>query len=80
MQIFLVRHTLILPNGGIIIAHNNETRDEITHLEKETFYPQCVHGEPLIQLGLSRSEEEVHHVGSILETPGDVSIWVLWES
>ena len=63
MQTFLVCHALICPNGGIVIAHHNKIRDEITHIEKQAFSPNCVRGYPLIHLGRRISEEGVRHRG-----------------
>ena len=80
MQNVLVHHALSCPNGGLVIARHNEIHDEIIHLARQNFSPNCARGEHLIHLGRSISEEEVHHGGSVPETRGDVSIWGLWES
>ena len=80
MQNVLVHHALSCPNGGLVIARHNEIHDEIIHLARQNFSPNCARGEHLIHLGRSISEEEVHHGGSVPETRVDVSIWGLWES
>ena len=79
MQTFLVRHALILPNGGLVVASHNEIRDNIIHLTKQYFSPTWIRGEPLIHVGRSIYEEEVHQVGIIPEMRGNMSIWGLWE-
>ena len=79
MQISLVHFALICINGGLGIARHNEICDDIIHLSKQVFSPNCMSREPLIHLGCSRSEEEVCHGGSIPETRGDMSIRGLWE-
>ena len=80
MLTFLVRHMLICPNGGLVITCHNEIHDEILYSPKKSFYPNCLCGKTLINLGNRISEEEVHHGGSVQETRGDVSIWCLQES
>ena len=39
MQNVLVRHTLIFPNGGLVIACHNDIRDNIIHLRKTSLLP-----------------------------------------
>ena len=80
MQTFPVCHALRCPSGGTVITHHNEICDEIIHLAKQYFFPNYIHGKPLIHLGHSRSEEEVRHGGRVPETWGDVSIQGPWES
>ena len=80
MQTLLLCHTLIFPNGGLVIARHNEICDKIIHLTKKYFYLNCVHEKTTTHLVRRRSEEEVIHGGSVPETWGDVSILGLWES
>ena len=80
MQSFSVRHTLIYPNGKLVIARHNKIRDEIMQPANQAFSPYCVLSKTLIHLGRSISEEEVRHIGRIPETWGDVSTRGLWES
>ena len=65
LQKFSDCHTLSCRNWGFVIARHNEIRDEIIHLARQAFYHNCVRREPLIHLGHSISEGEVHHCGSI---------------
>ena len=51
MQTFSVHHALSCPNGDIIIACHNEVRDNIIHLLKQAFSPNCILSKPLIHLG-----------------------------
>ena len=71
---------MICPNGGLVITRQNKIHDNIIHLAKQAFSPNCEHGKTLIHQGRSRSEEEVRHIGSVPKTRGDVSIWGLLES
>ena len=80
MQNFAARHALSCPNVDIVIAHKNGIREEIIHILRQAFYPNCVRVKTLTHLVHSRSEEEVRQGGSVLETRGDVSIRGLWES
>ena len=63
MQTFLMRNVLIFPNIGLAVARQNEMSDEIIHFARQTFFPNCVRGKPLIRLGRSRLEKEVFHGG-----------------
>ena len=80
MQTFLVHHALSCPNGGLVITRHSEICNEIIHLVKKAPPPNCACGEPVIHLGRTRSEEEVHHRGRVPETQCDVSTRGLWES
>ena len=75
-----MHHALSCSNGGLFIARHNGIRDEIIHLARQAFSPNCVRSEDLIRQGRSRSDGKVRHGGSIPETQGGVSIWGLWES
>ena len=79
MQTFLVNHALNCNNRGLLTAYHNEICDNIIHIARQAFYPNCIHGKPLIHLGHIRLEEEVYHRGIFPETQGDVSIRGLWE-
>ena len=57
MQIFVLRHVLIYPNGHIVIARHNEIYDEIIHPAKQAFSLVWIYIKYLIHLGRSRSEE-----------------------
>ena len=70
MQTFSVHHTLSCPNRSLAISHQNEIRDEIIHLARQYLPPNSIRGELLIHLDHSKSEEEVHHGGSVPETQG----------
>ena len=80
MQTFFVHRTLIWTNGGLIFARQNDICDEIIHLTRQAFSPNCVRGEYLIHLGHIILEEEVRHEGSVPETQRGISIRGLWES
>ena len=80
MQTFSMRHVLRCPNGGLVIRHHKNIYDEIIHLAKQDFPPNCVCGKIIIHQGCRISEKEVCHIGSAPETCGDVSIRGLSES
>ena len=73
MQTFLVRHTLIFPNGGLAIGRHNKICDKIIHIAKKAFSPNYVRGKIFNYQGGSRSKEEVRQGGSSPETRGDMS-------
>ena len=79
MQTFYVHHALSCSNGGLFIARHNGICDEIIHLARQAFSPNCVRSEDLIRQVRNRSDGKVRHGGSIPETQGGVSIWGLWE-
>ena len=64
MQTFSLCHVLIFPNGGLVIACHNDICDEIIHLAKQAFSPNCILSEPLVHLVCSIYEEEVPHIES----------------
>ena len=74
MQTFSMRHVLICPYGGLVIRHHKNIYDEIIHLAKQDFSPNCVCGEIIIHQGCRISEKEVCHIGSVPEIRGDLSI------
>ena len=77
MKTVLVRHALVYPNEGLVIARHNEICDNIIHLAKQALFRHFVRSKPQIHLVISRSEEEVRQEWSVLETRGGVSIWVI---
>ena len=78
-QVFSVRHRLRYIIVGLAISRHNKVHDEIIYLAWKSFPSHCVHGEPLIHQGRSRSEEEVHQGEGGFETRGDVLIQGLRE-
>ena len=54
-------------------------RDELTHLAKRAFSPNCVRGKPLNHQGRSISNEEVCNDRIEKGTMGDALIRGLWE-
>ena len=63
MQTFSLRHDMIQPNEGLVIAHHNKILDEIIHITRQSFYYNCVRRKTLTHLDHSISGEEVSHGG-----------------
>ena len=74
MQTFLMRHVLSCPNVGLVIRHHKYICDDIIHLARQDFSPNCVCGEIIIHQGCIITEKEVCHIWSVPETRGDMSI------
>ena len=51
----------------------------LIYLAQRDFPDNCVHGEPLIHLGCSRSDADIRQGGSGLDTQDDVLIQGIWE-
>ena len=77
MQTFSVTSCL---NSGLVITRHNEIHDDIIHLTKKYFSPNCVHRKTLIHQGRIRSEKKVRQRWRVPETLGDVSIRGLLEN
>ena len=56
LQTFSVRRTLSYINVGIVVIRHNYICDDIIHISRQAFSPNCICGEPLIHQGCSRSD------------------------
>ena len=61
MQTLWLCHMLIFPNGGLDIARHNKICDNIIHLTKQDFDPNCVRRKTITHLVRRKSEMEVFH-------------------
>ena len=79
-QNVFVHHALWCINGGLVITRQNEICHNIIHLDRKYYYPNCIHGEPLICQDHSIYEGDVCHGERISETWGVMLIWGVYES